>query len=197
MEASTFNKPSVDGTERIERGTGDHVATANPNTINSSDFLLRLLAIVLLFLAIILLAASKQTKTGVVTGNLVVLNVEIVAKWQYLSALVYFMVVNVIAFAYSIVYLVLSLTKITKSKGLKLIFIVLDLVMLVLMFTANGAAIDSSVLLYNGNSKVGWTKICNLFGHSCRLVAASISMSMIGSLSFLLLIILSIVNPHR
>ncbi|CAI8610571.1 unnamed protein product [Vicia faba] len=113
---------------------------------------------------------DKQTKVVPIkiVDSLPPFNVPVSAKWHYLSAFVYFMVANAIACAYGAISMVVTF---------------LDRV---------------GLLGYNGNSHVRWNKVCDVFDKFCHQVAASIILSLLGSLAFLLLIvILPILRFHR
>jgi len=75
---------------------------------------------------------------------------------------------------------------------------ILDALMVALLFSGNGAATAIGVLGYQGNSHVRWKKVCNVFDKYCHQVAASIILSQLGSLAFLLLVVLlPILRSHR
>ncbi|KAF8401539.1 hypothetical protein HHK36_012481 [Tetracentron sinense] len=191
-------KAGMDGTEAFE-SRGNDVTVANPKTVRSSDFLLRLLALALTLVAAIVLGVAKETQTVALTvvPTLPPLNVPVTAKWQYMSAFVYFVVTNAIACAYATLSLVLSIANRGGKSGLALMLIILDLVMVALLFSGNGAAAAVGVLGYRGNSHVRWNKVCNIFGVYCRHIAASIVLSLLGSLVFFLLVVLSALNLHK
>ncbi|KAF5206491.1 Casp-like protein 1e1 [Thalictrum thalictroides] len=196
MESSSFSKPSnMDGTQGIESG----VKVANPRTVRSSDFFLRFLALITSLVAIIVLATSKETEIVpvIVIPTLPAINVELSAKWQYVQAFVFFMVINIIACVYAAISLVLSIASRAGSKGLLLMLIILDLVMMALLFSANGAAAAIGLIGVHGNSHLRWNKICNIFGSNCQHVVASVVVSTIGASVFLLLILLTVVNLQK
>ncbi|KAF8401540.1 hypothetical protein HHK36_012482 [Tetracentron sinense] len=192
------DKAGMDGMEAIEstQSRGSDLKVASPKTVRYSDFLLRLLALALTLVAVIVLAVAKETKTVHVTvaPNLPPLNIPATAKWQNMSALVYFMVTNAIACAYATLSLV---TNRGGKCGMALTLIVLDLVMVALLFSGNGAAGAVGVLGLRGNSHARWNKVCNNFGVYCLRILASIGLSLLGSLVFFLLVVLSVWNLHK
>lgn len=109
----------------------------------------------------------------------------------------YFLVTNAIACTYAVLSLLLALVNRGKSKGLWTLIAVLDAFMVALLFSGNGAAAAVGVLGYKGNSHVNWNKVCNVFGKFCDQMAASIGVSLIGSLAFLLLVVIPVVRLHR
>ncbi|KAF9621789.1 hypothetical protein IFM89_028227 [Coptis chinensis] len=189
----------MDGVERTESGRTGGAKVANPSTADKTIFILSFLAIITSLVVIIVLAVSKQTKSIGYYQDAYLPPILIVAtaRWQYLSGLVFLMVSNVIAFVYATISLSISLAYQTGQKGFGLTLIVLDLMIMALWFSASGAAIDVFVLAYNGNSKAGWNKTCTGFGYICGLVISSIVVSMIGSLIFLVLIVVTIVGLNK
>ncbi|PIA44636.1 hypothetical protein AQUCO_01700316v1 [Aquilegia coerulea] len=141
----------------------------------------------------------KETKTVpvIIIPSLPAISVEVSAKWQYMQAFVFFMVINIIACVYAAISLVLSIASGAGSKGLFLMLIILDLVMAALMFSANGAAAAVGMIGLHGNSHVRWNKVCDVFGSNCRHVVASVVVSTIGASVFLLLIVLAVVSLQK
>lgn len=97
-----------------------------------------------------------------------------------------------IACAYATLSLLVALSsRGSKSRGLVVTLVtVLDAVMVALLFSANGAAIAVGVLGLHGNSHVRWNKVCNVFGKFCDQEVASLIISVLGSIAFLLLVVL-------
>ncbi|CAK8563624.1 unnamed protein product [Lathyrus sativus] len=167
----------------------------------SCELILRLLAVVLTLAAAIVIGIDKQTKIVPIkiVDSLPPFNVPVSAKWHYLSAFVYFMVVNAIACAYGAISMLLTFLNRGKRKELLgTLITILDTLMVALLFSGNGAAAATGLLGYNGNSHVRWNKVCDVFDKFCHQVAASIILSLLGSIAFLLLIlILPILRFHR
>ena len=109
---------------------------------------------------------------------------------QQFSCNSYFLVANSIACAYAAVSLLLALASRGKSKDLGILMFVLDAFVVALLFSGIGAASAVGVLGYHGNSHVQWNKVCNVFGRFCHQMVASIILSVLGSLAFLLLVVL-------
>ena len=109
------------------------------------------------------------------------------------------MVINAIACSYAAASLVITLM--ARSNGRKndvtlLGLTALDLVMMALLFSANGAACAVGVIAQKGNSHVQWMKVCNVFDAYCRHVTAALVLSLFGSTVFLLLVLLSVLKLH-
>jgi len=102
----------------------------------------------------------------------------------------YFVGANAIACSYATLSLLLSVGN--RLKGMETVITVFDTLMVALLFSSNGAAIAIGLLGLHGNSHVHWNKVCNLFGKFCDQVAASLFISLLGSIAFLLLLLL----PH-
>ncbi|XP_058731527.1 CASP-like protein 1E1 [Vicia villosa] len=159
----------------------------------SCELILRLLAFVLTLAAAIVIGTDKQTKVVPIkiADSLPPFNVPVSAKWHYLSAFVYFMVANAIACAYGAISMLLTFLNRGNSKVLLgTLITMLDTLMVALLFSGNGAAAAVGLLGYNGNSHVRWSKVCDVFDKFCHQVAASIILSLLGSLAFLLLIVI-------
>ncbi|XVE82066.1 hypothetical protein DITRI_Ditri15bG0116900 [Diplodiscus trichospermus] len=191
MESQSNNKaPTVDGTGAMSR------------TVSKRELVLRVMAVLLTLAAAIVLGVDKQTKIVPIqiTPTLPPVNVAAQAKWHYLSAFVYSMVSNIIACSYAAIsmLIVLGITRNGKIIGLpKIIIILLDLVMVGLLFSANGAALAIGLMGYNGNSHVRWNKVCNVFDKFCHRAAVSIVLSSVGSLAFMALVALSVFTIHK
>lgn len=108
----------------------------------------------------------------------------------------YFLVANVIACSYSTLSLVFLL--ITRKRAgdnmmsiLHSMILVLDILMVALLFSCNGASMAIGIIGYRGNTHLRWQKICNLFERFCGQVAASIAVSVAGALMFILMVAFS------
>ncbi|KAL4386744.1 hypothetical protein GQ457_09G023140 [Hibiscus cannabinus] len=66
-----------------------------------------------------------------------------------------------------------------------------------MLFSANGAALAIGLMGYKGNSHVRWNKVCNVFDKFCDQVAVSIVLSLLGSLAFTALIVLTVLTFHK
>ncbi|KMT06610.1 hypothetical protein BVRB_7g157780 [Beta vulgaris subsp. vulgaris] len=158
------------------------------------EVVLRVLAMVLTLTAAILLGLDKQTKlvSVTITPDLPAINVPVIAKYHYASAYVYFVVGNAIACAFAAVSL--ALTFISNGGGKivsRLMIIVADLMMVALLFSSIGAATGIGLIGIKGNSHLQWHKVCDVFGRFCHQVMASVALSLLAAIAFLLLIILA------
>ncbi|XP_022723067.1 CASP-like protein 1E1 [Durio zibethinus] len=191
MESQSYNKVStVDGSKG---------ATGMSRTVSKCDLVLRVLAMLLTLAAAIVLGVNKQTKVVPIqiTPTLPSINVAAQAKWQYLSAYVYFMVSNIIACSYAAISMPIVLGTRNGKMGLAQIIIVLDLVMVGLLFSGNGAAMAIGLMAYKGNSHVRWNEVCNVFDKFCDHAAVSLVLSLVGSLGFMALAAIAALTTHK
>lgn len=154
-----------------------------------SEVVLRVLALVLTLVAAILLGVDKQTKIVSVTisPGLPPFNVPATAKFNYLSAFVYFVVANSIASVIAAISLVVALAC---KGGSVFTTILVDLMMVALLFSSIGATGAAGLLGYKGNSHLMWNKVCNVYGKFCHQVMAAVALSLLGGIAYVLLVLL-------
>lgn len=159
-------------------------------------FVLRLLGFTLTFAATVVMALAKDTKVIPIPilSGMPPMDVPVPAKWQYMSAFVYFVVSNAVASTYGVLSLVFSMA--SGRAGSKII-ITLDLLMVALLSSSSGAAGAVGVLGYQGNSHVNWNKVCNVFDKFCHRVAAAILLSQLAAVAFLLLTAIAAMRPYK
>ncbi|XP_039005785.1 CASP-like protein 1E1 [Hibiscus syriacus] len=167
--------------------------------IRYCDGLLRVLVLTLTLVAAILTGVDKETKIIpiTITETLPTLHVPVTAKWHYMSAFVYFLISNAIAFSYAAASLVASMAVRASKEKTGIVLVVLDMTIMGLLLSANGAAIAVGVLSQYGNSHVQWKKVCNMFVGFCHQMTAAIIFSLVGSLIFFWLVALAILNLHK
>ncbi|GKA37847.1 mutator type transposase [Tanacetum coccineum] len=150
--------------------------------------------------AAVVLGVNKQVTTVAVTlaPSLPPVNLPVTAKWHDMSAFVYFVITNAIVCAYTALSLFLTLLA-TKGgkKNVSLMVTILDLIMVVLLFSAIGATCAVGFIGYEGNSHVQWQKVCNVFDKFCHQVSTAMVLSFIGSIAYLLLIVFALINVHK
>ncbi|XP_022749027.1 CASP-like protein 1E1 [Durio zibethinus] len=179
--------------------TVDERGSKGSRTVSICELILRVLALLLTLAAAIVLGLGKQTKVVPIqiTPTSPLINVAVHAKWHYLSAFVYSMVSNIIASLYAAISILILLGTRYGKRELSQIIIVLDLLMVALLFSANGAAMAIGLMGYKGNSHVQWNKVCNVFERFCHQVAISIVLSLVGSLVFMALVALAALTLHK
>uniref|UniRef100_A0ACD5VNR7 Uncharacterized protein n=1 Tax=Avena sativa TaxID=4498 RepID=A0ACD5VNR7_AVESA len=127
--------------------------------------------------AAIVMATSHQTAT--------VFGVEVQAKFQYMPPLVFFVVANVIACAYSILAL---LAPTAPSPAARLV-LAADAVLGMLLTGAAASATAISALGKNGNSHAGWLPICGIMGAFCDHATGALACGFVAvALHFLVLL---------
>ncbi|MED6155261.1 hypothetical protein PIB30_003444 [Stylosanthes scabra] len=168
------------------------------------DLVVRLLALFLTLVSTIIVGVDKETKIISYAG----LNFKATAKWEYMSATVFLLVSNGIACSYAAASLVMlemgkrssnddnSKKVVLSSSAVEFGVTVMDLVMMGLLFSANGAAASVGVIAQNGNSHVQWMKVCNVFDAYCRHMTAAFLLSFFASISFLFMVLFSLAKLH-
>ncbi|XP_057439020.1 CASP-like protein 1E2 isoform X2 [Lotus japonicus] len=183
----TQSKPDVDGVH------SDVKVVEKPTRTRPYDVLLRFLALSLTLVATIIVAVNKETKTISYAG----MQFKATAKWEYMSAIVFFLVSNAIGCSYAAASLAISMVSRTSgNKTAPFLLTVLDLVIMALLFSANGAAAAVGVIGQKGNSHVQWMKVCNVFNAYCNHATAALVLSLIGSSAFLLGVVHSVFKLH-
>ncbi|KAH7676786.1 Casparian strip membrane protein [Dioscorea alata] len=171
-------------------------AATSSNSTQLLGFIIRILAVKLTFVATIVMGVAKQTikvdnsDLGDYDGGYTWITV----KSTYNSSLVYFIVVNTLAFIYSTFSLALSIANRTNFRNLQVFISIADLIMLIFLFSTNGAAVAVAIIIEKGDVRLFMPKICGFVGTFCAHITASIVLSMIASLAYALLVLLAIVS---
>ncbi|KAJ8898683.1 hypothetical protein K2173_004717 [Erythroxylum novogranatense] len=162
----------------------------------SGEVILRMLVVLLTLVASIVVGVDKETTTVSITlmSSLPPLQIPVTAKWQYMSALVFLLVSNVFACTYAIVSLLYTLC--TENIA-KVVVVILDILVMGLLFSANGAAAAVGVIGRYGNSHVRWNKVCYMVDRFCRQLGAAFALSLSGSFVLLWLVVLAIFRLHK
>ncbi|RAL44318.1 hypothetical protein DM860_015678 [Cuscuta australis] len=175
--------------------------------IRWADFSLRLLAFANTLAAALVLGLDKQSKevSMQVFPTLPPVSIPVTAKWKYMSAFVYFVVVNGIACGYAAVSLAIiwvdnnrgQNSGRTTTSSADLMLLLFDLIMVVALFSGVGATTAVGLLGFYGNSHLRWNKVCNVFGIFCAKVGGAITVSLLGATLFLLLVVLATLKLHN
>ncbi|CAI9779778.1 unnamed protein product [Fraxinus pennsylvanica] len=126
--------------------------------------------------------------------TLLPVNVSVTAKWHYISAFVYFVVANAIACSYAAISLILTLVG---NKGLTMVIIIFDLVMVALLHSSGGTALAVGLLGYEGNSHVQWKKVTPHKPFKTSQAAIGIGLSLFGAALFFLLVVLAALHHKK
>ncbi|GER55880.1 CASP-like protein VIT_05s0020g01820 [Striga asiatica] len=177
-------------------GMESGVVVANKRKLRGSDVILRFLALALSLAAAVVLGVNNETTTVAMTlvPTLPPVNVPVTAKWHYLSAFVFFVVSNSIACAYAAVSLIVKLANRSGKKGMEMMFILVDLIMVALLFASVGAALAIGLMGYEGNSHVQWKKVCHVFDRYCDQAGVAIGLSCGASLAYFVLVVLAVLK---
>ncbi|XP_021905002.1 CASP-like protein 1E2 [Carica papaya] len=192
-----FN-PTVFSTDQSK--THDQKLERKNRKVNGFELMMRVLGVVLTLVAAIILGVNKQTKlvSLELLPNLPPVYVPATAKAHYLSAFVYCTVINAMACAYGVVSMVLLTRKKVRKSGVMMMMItVIDLVMVALLFSSNGAAAAIGLMGYEGNSRLRWNKVCNVFGKFCVQVAVAIVLSLLACVVFLCLVLFALFTIYK
>uniref|UniRef100_A0A3Q7H740 CASP-like protein n=1 Tax=Solanum lycopersicum TaxID=4081 RepID=A0A3Q7H740_SOLLC len=139
------------------------------------EFLLRLLAILLLVLTACLVGFDSQTKV-------VFLTVQIKANFKYLGALSVLVWIDAAAAIYNVLQL------------LRCFFIATSKVVVYIVFAANSAAIEASAIALIGIKSLQWMKICNRFTRFCIQIGAAL---ILGYIAVLILFLVSSISAFQ
>ncbi|XP_071720825.1 CASP-like protein 1E1 [Rutidosis leptorrhynchoides] len=182
-------------------GVKDSNSTSNNGSrvMLSYNIVLRTMAFCFTLVAAVVAGVDFETKNIPVTisDQLPPFNIKVTAKWHYLSSTVFLVVANSIACSYSFGSIIVSILSHNKKIQTRLLLLISDLLMVALLFSANGAATSVGLIALNGNPHTQWQKVCNMFKRYCHQGAASIVMSYIGSFAFLWLVVFAIMNLHK
>ncbi|TMW98092.1 hypothetical protein EJD97_004512 [Solanum chilense] len=168
------------------------------NNCRKYDMILRIMGLIFTLVAAIVAGSNKDTESVAISlvDGLPPLHLTLTAKWSYMSSTVYFVAVNAIACAYAAISMAfISLTG-GNWKG-SILVVGLDLAMVALLFSANGASASIGLIALNGNSHTQWHKVCYAFKRYCIQGGAALVLSMFGSFFFIFIVLLFTYNLHR
>ncbi|XP_020254795.1 CASP-like protein 1E1 [Asparagus officinalis] len=166
--------------------------------IQLAILILRSTTLILTFIAAIVMGTGKGRTRVSVTDPITMKTANFIetVRAKYSSALVYFVVTNVLMFLYSASSLaILFLIKET-SRYIQLSFAISDVLFLILLFSNNGASITTSLTMENGNTELGWIKICDAVNTFCAHVTAAIVLSVFASIAHLVIVLLEVIGMH-
>ncbi|KAI4340239.1 hypothetical protein MLD38_025098 [Melastoma candidum] len=138
----------------------------------------RFLALSLTLDATVVVGINKEMKT--ITGQIAdgLPYLPVTAKWQYMSAFIYFVACNAIACTYAAASLAHSTTR-ALGKNMAL------------------ATHPLGTLPCMGNSHVHWDMVCDVFNDYSWQMAAVLVLSLLGSFAFLWLAAVNFVNLQK
>lgn len=159
------------------------------------EFVLRFLLFASALVAVLLVVTSKQTKIVPVSPFSPFAVAPRDAKFNQSPAYIYFVTALSVTGLYALISTLISFYSLLKpgyfTKALSH-FIILDVLLLGILASAIGAAGAVSYIGLKGNSHAGWRKVCNIYDKFCRHNAASLAVSLFGSIVLVLLVLLSV-----
>ncbi|XP_010904769.1 CASP-like protein 1E1 [Elaeis guineensis] len=190
--------PGFDGTQVVANRAYNAAATSS-RPVRLTGYILRGVVILLTFISAIVIGSAKEDVTYIVQNDnsIGTSSFHVLIKSTYSAAYVYFIVANVLVFFYTLISLVISLANRSGSSIMQLPLNIADILMVVLLFSSNGAAIAIDIVAEHGQSHFGWAKFCDDFYKFCSRITASIVLSMIASLAYTILIILTMIGLHK
>ncbi|XP_073303580.1 CASP-like protein 1 [Primulina huaijiensis] len=148
------------------------------------ELVLRFLLFASALVAVLVIVTSKQTK---INNRKYLFNMNPVQ--------LYFVAALSVTGFYAIISTLISFCSLLKpgcfTKALSH-FVILDVLMLGIVASATGAAGAVAYIGLKGNSHAGWMKVCNIYDKFCRHIAASVAVSLFGSIVLVLLVLLSV-----
>ncbi|GJN38247.1 hypothetical protein PR202_gb27272 [Eleusine coracana subsp. coracana] len=131
--------------------------------------------------AAVVMATSQEMSDAFVFGF------QMEAKFQYSPSLVFFVIANAVACAYSLLALIVPL----ESPAARFVLMA-DVIVSMLLSGAIGAAAAVSDLGKNGNSHAFWQPICGLVETFCQHVGGALISSLVAVILCFLALIYSI-----
>ncbi|KAH7676788.1 Casparian strip membrane protein [Dioscorea alata] len=186
------------GKNSLNDGTNGKVGTKG-STLWVCELVFRLVCVATTLAAAVVMGDAKETEQVPLqlTPSLPAVLYPVTAKSSYSSAFVYFIIANAIACGYSIISLGGAIANRGRRGKLAMLIFIIDELMLALLFSGNGAAAAIGNVGENGNSHVGWNKICNVFTKFCSHVKISVILSLVGALNYVFLALISIISLHK
>ncbi|KAL6207242.1 PREDICTED: CASP-like protein 2B1 [Fragaria vesca subsp. vesca] len=162
--------------------------------VKVAELVLRFLICGLGLAAALLVATDTQVKE--------IFMVKKKAKFTDMKALVFLVIVNGIAAAYSLLQALRCVVSMIKgivlfSKPLAWMIFSADQVVAYVAVAEVGAAAQSAALAKLGQSELQWMKICNMYDKFCTQVGEGIAISVLVGLSTILISCISAFNLFR
>ncbi|XP_057476982.1 CASP-like protein 1 [Actinidia eriantha] len=167
-------------------------ATPPPDYLVVADLVLRVLLFALAVAAVVVMVTSEQTK--LIPLPFPPFGSTRPAKFTHSPAFIYFVAALSVAGLYSILTTAVSFLALLKpgcSTKLLAHVVISDVLILGIVASATGAAGGVAYIGLEGNSHVGWMKICNVYDKFCRHLGAAIIVSLFASVVLVLLVVLS------
>ncbi|XP_060212720.1 CASP-like protein 2B1 [Lycium barbarum] len=152
--------------------------------VRIAELILRCLICGLAVVGAVLIATDSQVK--------VIFTIKKEAKFTDMKVLVFLVIANALAAAYSLIQVIRCILSMIRgsvlfNKPLAWAIFSGDQLMAYLILAAVAAALQSAVISKLGQPELQWMKVCNLYGKFCNQVGEGIASSVIVSLSMILL----------
>ncbi|CAH2078884.1 unnamed protein product [Thlaspi arvense] len=159
-----------------------------------TELLLRCSVTVLALIALIVVVTDTQVKH--------IFTIEKTAKYTDMKALVFLVVANGIAAAYSLLQSVRCVVGTMKgsvlvSKTLAWAIFSGDQAMAYLSVAAIAAATESGVIGRKGEQKLQWMKLCNMYGKFCNRMGEGVAVALLASIAMVLVSCISAFSLFR
>ncbi|CAA0806157.1 CASP-like protein 1D1 [Striga hermonthica] len=178
---ASFSEPSKVAEEKKE--TVVAAKTRIDYYFSLGDLVLRFLVFASAVVAVVVMVTSHQTLYSVP------------AKFNHSPAFIYFVAALRVAGLYSIITTLFSFYALLKPGCCpKLLshLVIFDDLLLGFGAAATGSAGAVAYIGLQGNTHVGWKKICNIYDEFCKHVGASVFVSLFASIVLVFLILLSV-----
>ncbi|RDX63634.1 hypothetical protein CR513_57912, partial [Mucuna pruriens] len=169
-----------------------------PYTKPKKEWVLLSLRVVAFFAtasATLVMALNKQTKSILLaTIGTTPVTISLTAKFHHTPAFIFFVIVNGIASLYNLVVIAVNILGSQYDyKGLRLgLVAILDVMIMGLAASGDGAATFMAELGRNGNSHARWDKICDKFEAYCNRGGIALVASFVGIILLLVVTVMSI-----
>lgn len=162
--------------------------------VRLAELVLRCVISALAILAAVLIGTDSQVKE--------IFTIQKKAKFTDMKALVFLVVADGLAAAYSLVQVLRCVVNMIRgsvlfNKPLAWAIFSGDQVMAYVTLAAVAAAAQSAVIAKFGQTEVQWMKICNMYGKFCNQVGEGIASSLLVSLSLVVLSAISAFSLFR
>ncbi|KAJ4805245.1 CASP-like protein [Rhynchospora pubera] len=163
-----------------------------PNQDILVNYILRFVAFLLTFISAVVLGAAKET---VILSSSTIEN-GVIKSTQF-AAYVYLIIANVVVLIYSLASLMISIANRAVLGRFAVPLSIGDLIMVVLLYSCNGAAAAVSIISDNGQPSTGWNSICGVLNKFCASIKASIVLSMFAGVVYFLFVVFALVGTHK
>ncbi|KAK1395468.1 hypothetical protein POM88_014524 [Heracleum sosnowskyi] len=162
--------------------------------VRLGELILRCVICILALLAAVLIASDTQVKK--------IFSIQKKAQFTDMKALVFLVVANGIAAAYSVVHVLRCIVSMVRgsvifSKPLAWAIFSGDQIMTYSCLAATASALQAALFSKMGEPTLQWMKVCTMYGKFCNQVGEGIASAVIASLSMVILSAISAFSLFR